>query len=225
MLATPGNLSSHIRAVLFLVRAVRSSSGNREMALSTAIPRLIDLQSCRTDPLGFLRSAQSVSPGLVVISDQGSIFSRARECSGTVAAFGPEAVKEVLSDIDLFGMAVSVAEAFSLPERLVRLNMGLFSMHGEEHRKHQQLLSPLLGANSVHRRAPDIAGGWDAFQESLRPKEDTPLLEAMRRLVLHVTTKVLFGDGLELGRSIQSYFDQRRSLSGDSKRQTLDDRR
>ena len=47
----------------------------------------------------------------------------------------------------------------------------------------------------------------------------------MRRLVLHVTTKVLFGDGLELGRLIQSYFDQRRSLSGDSKRQTLDDRR
>jgi cytochrome P450 len=195
------------------------------MALSTAIPRLIDLQSCRTDPLGFLRSAQSVSPDLVVISDQGSIFSRARECSGTVAAFGPEAVKEVLSDIDLFGMAVSVAEAFSLPERLVRLNKGLFSMHGEEHRKHQQLLSPLLGANSVHRRAAEIAGGWNAFQESLRPKEDTPLLEAMRRLVLQVTTKVLFGDGLELGRSIQSYFDQRRSLSGDSKRQTLDDRR
>jgi len=195
------------------------------MVVSTAIPRLIDLQSCRTDPLGFLRSARSVSPDLVVISDQGSIFSRARQCSGTVAAFGPEAVRDVLSDIDSFGMAVSVAEAFSLPERLVRLNKGLFSMHGEEHRMHQQLLSPLLGANSVHRHAAEIAGGWDAFQESLPPEQDTPLLQAMRRLVLHVTTKVLFGDGLELGRLIQSYFDQRRSLSGDSKRQTLDDRR
>jgi cytochrome P450 len=195
------------------------------MALPTAIPHLIDLQRCQMDPLGFLRAAQSVSGNLVVISDQGSIFSRASDCSGTVAAFGPEAVREILSDIDLFGMPVSVGEKFSLPERLVQLNKGLFSMHGEEHRRHQQLLSPLLGANSVQRHAAEIADGWEAFQESLRPGQETPLLETMRRLVLHVTTKVLFGDGLELGRLIQSYFDQRRSLSGDSRRQTLDDRR
>jgi cytochrome P450 len=194
------------------------------MALSTAIPRLVDLQNCRTDPLGFLLSAQSARGNLVVISD-GPIFSRARECSGTIAAFGPEAVREVLSDIELFGMPVTVAEKFLLPERLVALNKGLFSMNGDEHRRHQQLLSPLLGANSTQRHSAEVAAGWQAFQRDLRPLQDTPLLEEMRRLALHVIAKVLFGDGLELGRLIQSYFDQRRRLSGDSKRQTLDDRR
>jgi cytochrome P450 len=194
------------------------------MALPTAIPRHIDLQACRTDPLLFLRAAQSTSGNLVAISE-GPIFSRAADCCEAVAVFGPDAVREVLSDIDLFGMPVSVAEKFSLPERLVALNKGLFSMHGEEHRRHQQLLSPLLGANSVQRHSAAIAQGWAAFADELRAGEDLPLLEEMRRLVLHVTSRVLFGDGLEAGRLIQSYFDQRRSLSGGSKPQTLEDRR
>src|SRR5258707_15516961 len=185
------------------------------MNLPSSIPRFLNLPGLRADPLSFLRTAQAIADGLIVISEDGPIFSRAKHCLGAVAAFGPAAVRQVLSDADAFGRAVSVGERFSLPPRLKRLNAGLFSMRGDQHRSRQQLLMSLLGPDGVREHCETIVRGWNAFSEDLRPDHDIPLLREMRRLVLNISERLIFGNaGLALGRLIQSYFDRRRKISG-----------
>jgi hypothetical protein len=52
------------------------------------------------------------------------------------------------------------------------------------------------------------------FAENSRPVDDIPLLSEMQRLVLHTSSLLVFGNtDLELGRLIQSYFEQPRSIS------------
>jgi cytochrome P450 len=195
------------------------------MVIAPTIPRQVDPEACRADPLGFLGSVRDRHGEFAVVSDHEAIFSRAGDCAGAVAVFGADAVREVLSDIDLFGMPVSVAEKFALPDRLTRLNHGLFSMAGEEHRRHQQLISRALGTQPWDYYGGNIVKGWTAFHDELRTEAEMPLLNTMRRLILHVMTGVLFGSGIETGLLIQSYFHQRRALSGGSRAQALQDRR
>jgi cytochrome P450 len=185
------------------------------MKFSASIPRFVNLPELRANPLSFLQAAKSAADGLVVISEEGPIFSRAQNCSVAVAVFGPVGVRDVLNDTDVFGTVVSVGELFSLPPKLMRLNAGLFSMRGERHRSRQQMLRSLLGADGVREHGETIAQGWESFAKDLQPGRDIFLLSEMRRLVLHVSERIVFGDAeLALGKLIQSYFDCRRSLSG-----------
>lgn len=181
--------------------------------IAASIPRFLDAKELRSDPLWFLKRA-SQTGDVVVILEGEALFSLAPSCWGTVAVFGPAAVKSVLQNPDVFGMAVSVGQRFSLPPRLVRLNAGLFSMHGERHRVHQQLLMSLLRRGNVAEYGAAIQRGWKAFQEDLPRGRDVHLLEEMRRLVLNVSGRLMFGEeGIELSRSIQQYFEARRNFS------------
>jgi cytochrome P450 len=175
----------------------------------------VDLDALRANPLSFLQAAQSVADGLVVISEDGPIFSRAKNCSAAVAVFGPAGVQQVLTDADLFGTVVSVGELFSLPPTLMRLNTGLFSMQGEQHKTHQQMLRSIISAYGISDVEDAIVRCWQSFAEDLSAVLDVPLLSEMRRLVLHVSQRIVFGDAeLALGGLIQSYFEYRRLLSG-----------
>jgi len=120
-----------------------------------------------------------------------------------------------MTDADVFGMPVSKAKSFSLPPSLQRLNAGLFTMTGEQHRSRQQFLLRLLGRQSAPDHCDAIVSGWIAFREELRSDQDVSLLSEMRRLILNISGRVIFGDaGLGLGRLIQYYFDDRRKFSG-----------
>ena len=123
------------------------------MSVDASIPRFVNLPELRANPLAFLRAAHVAGNALIVISETGPVFSRARDCSATVAVFGPTGVRQVLNDADIFGTVVSVGELLSLPHTLKRLNSGLFNMRGEQHRHHQQILRSLLTADRDGRRA------------------------------------------------------------------------
>jgi cytochrome P450 len=185
------------------------------VSVSLSIPRFVDLSALRANPLSFLQAAQSSCEGLVVISEDGPIFSRARNCSAAVAVFGPRGIQQVLTDADLFGTVVSVGELFSLPSTLLRLNAGLFSMQGEQHRSHQQMLRSMIGAAGIAVLGDAIDGTWQGFTAELSAAQDVALLSAMRRLVLRVSQQIVFGRAeIALGELIRSYFEIRRSLSG-----------
>jgi cytochrome P450 len=186
------------------------------MNLCASIPRHIDLDALRADPLAHLQSARSAAAnGLVVVSESGPVFSRAYDCSAAVAVFGPQGAQQVLTDPDLFGTSVSVGELFALPPTLVRLNAGLFSMRGEQHKSHQQLLRAVTAVDQDHDFAVAVARGWKRFAAQLPSERDVELLAEMHRLTLHVSEQVVFGDAdVALGTLAQSYFDYRRLLSG-----------
>jgi cytochrome P450 len=179
-----------------------------------SIPRFVDASALRNDPLSLLRAAHAAAGDIVVVAENGPAFSRKHDCTAVVAVFGTAGIRQVLSAADLFGPGVSVGELFSLPQALNRLNAGLFSMRGEEHRAQQQLLRAALDAVCIDGVDYIVAEGWQRFAENLRVGDEIPLLSEMRRLVLHTSSRLFFGkNDLELGRLIQSYFEQRRTLS------------
>ena len=184
------------------------------MTLGQSVPRFVDYATLRDDPISFLRSVRHSVGEVALILEDRPLFSRAPRCAGTVAAFGPAAVQRVLTDTETFGMPVSVAQRFGLPPRLVRLNSGLFSMHGERHRAHQQILMRLLGQSSVLDYGTAIAYGWKCFNEELATDREVSLPDEMRRLVANISGRMIFGSGgLGLSKLIQAYFDDRRNFA------------
>ncbi len=185
--------------------------------LPASIPRAIEARELREDPLGFLARARSRLGDVVVISDAGPIFSRAPDCVGAAAVFGPGYNRAVLGDIDGFGMPVSAAQSLSLPSRLVNLNFGLFSMRGEQHARHQRLLMRVLNPDSIEEQHPLLSAGLEAFAEGWQAGQQIALLGEMRRLALHVSSRLLFGgdaaQSCELGALIQAYFQLRREAA------------
>jgi cytochrome P450 len=123
----------------------------------------------------------------------------------------------VLSDIDAFGMPLSAAQRLALPQKLVNLNFGLFSMRGQQHAQHQRLLMRVLNARSIEDQHGPVAAGLETFAQGWQPGTEIALLSEMRRLALQVSSRLLFGDldgeSYQLGSLIQAYFQLRREAA------------
>src|SRR5260370_40913157 len=104
-----------------------------------AMPRAERPALVHKNPLAFLVDAQAKYGDIVLLTEGAPIFSRASDCAGCVAVFGPDNIRQVLTEIDDFGMPVSVGTRFALPETLGNLKSGLFSLSGEVHRERQRI--------------------------------------------------------------------------------------
>jgi cytochrome P450 len=162
------------------------------------------------DPLSWLASASERGDFAVVDADGPVTTARAR-C--TVAVFGPSAVRQVLSDLDTFGMPVSMSQRYGLPPVLANLNSALFSMTGPHHRSRQRLLVNCLGPTFAADHTAAIDAGIEEFLRGWRTGEQVPLLTETRRLARVVAQRVVLGTTGDdpIGGLIQRYFDLRRS--------------
>jgi cytochrome P450 len=185
--------------------------------LPISIPRATDVRQFYEDPLGFLAQARSSHGDIFVLRDAGPIFSRAPDCAGVIAVFGPAHHRAVLSDIDLFGMPVSAAQHLSLPQNLVNLNRSLHSMQGEQHVQQRRLLMRVLSERSIEEEHVAISAAVEAFAQGWQSGQAISLLSEMRQLALQVSTRVLFGDknleSSKLASLLQSYFHVRREAT------------
>jgi cytochrome P450 len=161
------------------------------------------------DPLGWLATASERGDFAVVDADGPVTTPRARR---TVAVFGPVAVRQVLSDLDTFGMPVSMSQRYGLPPVLANLNSALFSMTGPHHRSRQRLLVNCLGPAFAANHAAAIDQGIEEFLRGWRTGDRVPLLTEMRRLARLVGQRVVLGTAGDdpIGGLIQRYFDLRR---------------
>jgi cytochrome P450 len=162
------------------------------------------------DPLGWLVSASGRGDFAVVDPDGPVTAPRARR---TVAVFGPSAVRQVLSDLETFGMPTSVSRRHGLPPVLANLNSALFSMTGPDHRSRQRLLVNCLGPAYAAEHAAAIDRGIAEFLRDWRIGDQVPILTEMRRLARLVAQQVVLGTTGDdpTGALIQRYFDLRRS--------------
>jgi cytochrome P450 len=167
------------------------------------------------DPLGWLLSASRAGP-LAFVSRAGPVLSRDPAAAATVAAFGPDAVRRVLGDIDTFGMPVSVSVRHDLPPVLANLSSALFSMSGSEHRSRQRVLARLLGPAFAAEHHAAIDRGLEEFRPGWSPGRRVWLIAEMRRLARLVAARVLLGPtggADEVGLEIQRYFELRRGYA------------
>jgi cytochrome P450 len=185
--------------------------------LPISIPRATEVRQFYDEPLGFLSRTRSSLGDLFVIRDAGPIFSRAPDCAGVLAVFGPAHHRAVLSDIELFGMPVSAAQQLSLPQNLINLNRSLQSMRGEQHTQHQRLLLRVLGERSIEAQHSAVSAALETFAQGWQSGQQIGLLGEMRQLVLHVSTRLLFGDqyaeSSRLASLLQVYFHFRREAT------------
>jgi cytochrome P450 len=185
--------------------------------LPTSIPRATEVEDFALEPLDWLARNRASLGEIFVVRDEGPVFSRAADCNGTIAVFGPVLNQAVLTDIDSFGMPISAAQHLSLPPKLVNLNRGLHSMRGEQHSQHQRLLMRVLGERGIQDRHEAINAAVETFIESWQPGTRISLLEEMRELSLQVSIPLLFGvnyeEGLELALLLQSFFHFRREAA------------
>lgn len=162
------------------------------------------------DPLGWLVRASGCGD-LAVIDADGPVTTPEACCA--VAVFGPGAVRQVLSDLDTFGMPVSMSRRYQLPPALVNLNSALFSMTGSQHHSRQRLLISCLGPAFAAQHAAAIDQGIGEFLRGWRTGEQVPVLTEMRRLARLVAQRVVLGVTGDdpIGGLIQRYFNLRRS--------------
>ncbi len=144
-----------------------------DMKVSASIPRFLDANALRDDPLSLLRAAHAAAGDIVMIAENRAAFSRASDCAAVVAVFGPAGVQQVLSDADLFDTAVSVGERFSLPPSLNRPQCGPLQHEGngtqgaatitardDRHRMHPRRWRRCRrGLAAFHRRSKDSRRG------------------------------------------------------------------
>ena len=184
--------------------------------LPAAIPRVARPDELAADPLAFLARARAEHGDLVVLREEGPLFSRAPDCRGVVAVFGAERQRIVLGDLDCFGMPISAARQLGLPPPLIQLNRGLHSMTGEPHAAQRRLLGGILGAGidaydgDLRATLGEVTRGW-------RAGATFGLLGAMRELATAVSSQLLFGAAGEtrdrLVWLLRSYFHLRREVS------------
>jgi len=179
--------------------------------LPASIPRAIDRRALHEDPLGYLSQARSRLGDLVVVSDEGPIFSLDGECHGTVAAFGSANNHQVLTDSVSFGMPASAAQSMSLPKHVQNLNCGLHSKRGLGHSVQKRIVTTCL-ARAMAEREVSVAvgqcmGNWVHGSQ-------VNLLEETRVVVRKVASELLLGRAQDsLATLLSRYFQLRREVA------------
>ncbi|HEX8178051.1 MAG TPA: cytochrome P450 [Pyrinomonadaceae bacterium] len=185
--------------------------------LPSSIPRAPDVQRFYDEPLGWLARTRAGLGDIFVLRTGGPLFSRARDCAGAVAVFGPAYHRAVLGDIDLYALPVSAAQHLALPPHLINLNRGLHSMLGEQHAQHQRVLMRVLSERSIAAQHDMVRAGLEKFVQSWQVGQRISLLSEMRRLALQVSAGLLFGNryagSFELASMLQAYFQLRREAA------------
>jgi cytochrome P450 len=177
-----------------------------------------------SDPLDWLLQA-SQRGDVAVVDPHGPITSRAEACA-TVAVFGEQAIRHVLTDIETFGMPVSISARYELPDTLTKLNSAIFSMTGAQHRARQRLLANLLGPEFADEHDAAIDRGTMEFLAGWTVGSEMRLLTEMRRLASLVAEQVVIGtvDDRPIGAEIQRYFDMRRQYGSRTGLRTPEER-
>src|SRR5690242_11321205 len=116
--------------------------------LPASLPRSTELRKFYADPLAFLAQARAALGDLLVLREEGPLFSRSPDCTGVVAVFGPTNTEAVLTEIDAFGLPISAAQHLALPDNLINLNRGLHSLPARQHDEQQRLLASVFSSRN-----------------------------------------------------------------------------
>jgi cytochrome P450 len=185
--------------------------------IHASIPRAQETSELFDHPFSFLARARASLGDVFVIREDKALFSRADDCAGVVAVFGPVNYQSVFTDADVFSQPISAAQHLSLPQNLINLNRGLHSMRGEQHDQHQRLLMNVLSERGNEGRQQLVQAGLEKFVQEWQYDQQIPLLAEMRRLTLGLSTRLLFGEQYEesaqLAELAAQYFHARRAVA------------
>jgi cytochrome P450 len=172
-----------------------------DLASESALPIIRgNLAEAASDPLGVLRRQYETHGEISAFEDAGQ---------RVIFVFGPEYNQRVLSDPETF-------HSYFFPLRgpkgsaQRRLTSGLLSQNGAHHREQRRMVMGPFQRRAFPAYVPRIVELTRAMLESWRPGETRDLHVEMNRLMLRITSSILFGFNqpelvFELGEMIEQW--------------------
>lgn len=136
------------------------------------------------DPVGYLR---------VLHAEHGPVARLVDDGKAWVAAFGPSYNRQVLSDTGHFYSPSLLPFPAPSGSAAQRLDAGLISMNGAQHRQQRRLMLPAFHRRYVETYRDEMQAITERCLERWRPGQELDIAAEMQRITLLVASKTLFG--------------------------------
>jgi len=162
------------------------------------------------DPLKYMdRLFKSFGSIAALVGDGPSrVFSTQPDCPGTIFVYGPELSREVEVQHDVYhksplsGTLYPKNNPSPRQEPLLEYVTGLFSVNGNEHRRHRRLLAPAFHKKRIEAYCADMVNLTQEKLDEWKIGESRNIHAEMMHLSQRIATKTLFGAELGEGKSI-----------------------
>ncbi|HEX7986506.1 MAG TPA: hypothetical protein VF616_23525, partial [Duganella sp.] len=163
--------------------------------------------------MAWLTQARQTGQAIAVVREHGPVFTQHDEAVRTVAVFGADQIRHVLTSPDNFAMPDSASGRLGLSPTLARLSRSLHSLSGERHSEHRRVLGAVLGSNPLD--AQMAIATMSACVHRWKSNQAQPLLSRMRELCICLASQHLLGADAapELPELLYRYFYLRRQAS------------
>jgi cytochrome P450 len=177
----------------------------------TQLGHISNLLHFSKDSIGFTRQLFQTYGSIAALRYGGgtNLYSSLPNCPGTVFAYGPEFVRQVATQHDVYykhplsGRLYRRKDESARTEPLKHFVVGLFGVNGDRHRQHRQLIMPAFHKQQIELYRDDIVAIAQSTLDQLQVGEHYNIAEVMRLLTMRVATKTLFGEDIgESGKSI-----------------------
>lgn len=157
------------------------------------------------DSIGYARQLFQTYGSVVSLNRGGgtNLYSSAPNCPGTILAYGPELVRTVASQHDIYhkhplsGKLYRHRERSQRTEPLKHYGVGLFGVNGEQHRQARQLMMPAFHKQRIDSYRNDMVAITQSILERMQIGETCEIAGIMRLLTMRVATKTLFGADID----------------------------
>ncbi|NEQ51176.1 MAG: cytochrome P450 [Leptolyngbya sp. SIO3F4] len=156
------------------------------------------------DSIGYTRQLFQTYGNLVALAQGGGtrLYSPRSSCPATVFACGPDMVRQVTTQHDVYYKYPLTGTLFRLrgkSERTKPLNhflAGLFGVNESSHLQQRKLMMPAFHRQQLAAYAQEMIAVTNDELNHLQPGQVTEIAACMRQLTLRIATKSLFGEDM-----------------------------
>jgi len=156
------------------------------------------------DSVGYTRELFQEYGHLVALTAGGGtrLYSPRESCPGTVFAYGPELVRQVATQHDIYYKYPLTGPLYRLrgtSERTQPLNhflVGLFGVNEEDHLQQRKLMMPAFHRQRLATYADDMVAIVTDELGRLQPGQIHEMAAWLRQLTLRIATQSLFGEDI-----------------------------
>ncbi|MBW4647502.1 MAG: cytochrome P450 [Kastovskya adunca ATA6-11-RM4] len=170
----------------------------------TLFGRITNLLNFGSDSIGYTRQLFETYGPIVSLRYGGgtNVYSSLPNCPGTVFAYGPEFVRQVATQHEVYykhplsGRLYRRQNDSARTEPLKHFVVGLFGVNSDRHRQHRQLMMPAFHKQQIESYRDDIVTITQSALDQLQVGNSYDIAEVMRLLTMRVATKTLFGEDI-----------------------------
>lgn len=171
---------------------------------STKWQRTLNVLRFGNDSIGFARELFNTYGSIVSLNYGGgtNLYSYLPNCPGTVFAYGPEIVRQVTTQHEIYHKHPLTGKMFRRKdesprtEPLKHFGVGLFGVNSDQHRQQRQLMMPAFHRQQIENYRDDIVAITQSSLDQLQIGKQYDISQVMRLLTLEIAVKTLFGEGL-----------------------------